>query len=342
MGKYYSEEIIKDTPWRQDYADSINGFMESQLDAAQADRDAFMSPEKYLADPEKYRRGFAEMLGFPLNLPVETPLCAKKEFVAEDGNVNIYRMQLAFACGIKFYGLYFEQKENPAAHPFLLSIHGGGGTPEVASSIHNDSANYNHLTRRATDRGANVFAPQLLLWADGTYGNVKDRNVVNGRLRQLGGSISALEVWLMKGSISYFIEHENADADRVGVIGLSYGGMYTLFMAALDTRVKAAMSCSWFNEDYIMCREDWAYKNSLHTYNQAEFAALACPRALYINMGDADQMFGYKTTQAQFARLMPYYEAAGVPENCKLKIFSGLHELDKEDDGYDFLFEKLG
>ena len=40
---------------------------------------------------------------------------------------------------------------------FVISQHGGGGTPELCSDFYGDT-NYNHLTRRILSRGAVVSA----------------------------------------------------------------------------------------------------------------------------------------------------------------------------------------
>jgi len=211
--KYYSEELEKDTRYRKEYETGIEAFLQKQKELVKANRDAFISPEKYKNAPEEYREKFLQMLGFPLTQERELPTLSEKTFVASDKNVNIYRMQLTFFGFLKFYGMYFEQKEQTDQTPFILGIHGGAGTPELISSIHMDSGNYNHLVRRMTDRGANVFAPQLLLWLKDWYGGEYDRAHVDGKLRQLDGSITALELYLMSGCIDYFLANEKANAE---------------------------------------------------------------------------------------------------------------------------------
>ncbi len=339
--KYYAEEIEKDTRYRQEYVDGANRFLYEQYGKATAQRDQFITPEQYKANPEYYREALKQMLGYPLNLPVETPALTEKTFLAQDGNVNIYRMQFTFFGYLKFYGMYFEQVNAKKDTPFVLSFHGGGGTPEMVSSLHKDSANYVHQTRRMTERGANVFAPQLLLWNVETYGNPHDRLHLDGKMRQLDGSMTALEVYLLMGCISYFIEEGAAPADRIGVVGLSYGGMYALHLAAVDTRIKACYSCSWFNRAFEHSWGDWSYRNAAKLFGSAETAALIAPRALFIAMGDNDNLFDSKVTEEEYARLAPYYQALGAEDQCKLRVFPGLHEQDHEDFGFDFLIEHL-
>lgn len=338
---YYSEEIVKDTKEREEYREGVERFLDEAIGRANKAREEYITPEKLLADPEYYRGEFIKTLGYPLTEPIPCARLVRKDFVTSDGNVNIYRMQLEYFGYLKTYGIYFEQKENAKDAPFVISLHGGAGTPELVSSIYNGSANYNHQTRRVTDRGANVFAPQLLLWHKETYGNEYNREYLDGRLRMLGGSMTALEIYLLMGAISYFIENEDINAERIGAVGLSYGGMYTQYLAALDTRIKATYASSYFNDLYKNPRPDWCYFGSAFKFNCAEIAALAIPRALCVSVGDKDPMFTPEDTATAGKRAAEFYSAAGIPEKFLCDIFDGVHELNRLDVGIDFLIKNL-
>ena len=339
--KYYHEEIVKFSHWREEYGESLFGFLENEKISAESLREEYISPEKYKANSENYRQDFIDMLGFPLNKKRETPTLLKKEFVAEDGNVNIYRMQLLFFGKIKFYGILFEQKENKETAPFVVALHGGGGTAEVVCGMQPAPGSYNYLGRRITDRGANVFCPQLLLWSNEVYGANFDRNAVDGKLRQLGGSITALEVYMLRGSIDYFLENENMNSERVGVAGLSYGGMYTLFLSAVDTRIKSAYSSSWVNDCFIHSRPDWSYKDMQNKFTATEIGALVAPRAMVVAMGTKDELFDYKITETVCDEIREYYKAFGEAEKLKTVIFPLNHVIDVEDAEIAFLLENL-
>ena len=341
MNTYYSESIERDARVREEYLNGIQDFLEKKRQKARTQRKSFISPNQYQANPEKYRQKLKEMLGFPLQEEQEIPTLAQKILVAQDKNVKIYRMQFVFWNTVKFYGLYFEQTKYAEKSPFILAFHGGGGTPELCSSFHKDSANYHHLVRRLTDRGANVFAPQLLLWEPAIYGTEFNRHNIDGKLRQLGGSITALELYFLRGSLDYFIREESIAKTKIGVAGLSYGGMYALHLAAIEPRIKACYSCSWVNDSFTHSWPDWSYFNAQNLFTSVETAALVAPRALVVAMGDHDCLFSDKLTVEQCEQIKLYFKQLRCPEQFLSIIFDGDHELDVGPAEMDFLFDKL-
>ena len=341
MDKYYTEQIEKDTSYRKEYEEGMAEFLQREHENATKQRHAVYTPEKFKADQEKYRAQFMEMLGFPLNKERETPTLIEKVFVVQDGNVNIYRMQYLFLGCIKVYALYFEQLNADMGTPFVVGLHGGEGTPELVSSIHMNSANYNHLVRRITDKGANVLVPQLLLWSKANYGGAYNRVDTDGKLRQLGGSITAMELYFLRGLIDYFVENEKINQDKIGVCGMSYGGMYALHLAAIDTRIKACYSCSWVCDGFLNSWADWSYKNAQNTFAVAETAGLIAPRALVVAMGDKDELFDSKLTEKECVRIKEFYKVFGAEKSFLLEIFDGTHEFDKSDTELDFFFSNL-
>lgn len=223
----------------------------------------------------------------------------------------------------------------------MFCIHGGGGTPEVISSIHLDSANYNHLTRRITDKGANVFAPQMLNWSTDTYGTDFDRKIVDGKFRQLGGSVTAFELSVLCSYVDYFVNEGIANKDRIGVAGLSYGGMYAIHFAAVDKRIKACYSCSWVNDCFVHSWADWSYYNAQKRFTTVETCAMIAPRPLVVAMGDKDELFDSNVTVKTCEELKKYYAAFGKSSDFKYVIFDGTHETDKSDEEIEYLLKNI-
>ena len=300
----------------------------------------FSSIDAYSKSIEKYRQKFIHMLGWPLcnySTQLEPPN-AKTEFIGEDSLGRIYRMNITIVPGLTTYGILFLPKGN-APYPLIIAQHGGGGTPEICSGFFG-SDNYNDMTRRVLRKGFAVFAPQLLLWKD-EMGPSIDRVYIDNQLKQLGGSITALEIFKLKRSLDYLVSREDIDGSHIGMIGLSYGGFYTLFTTACDLRIKAALSSCFFNNRFVYDLRDWTWLNSGNTFLDAEVCGLICPRSLYIEVAKNDELFDIKYVQEEFKKVQATYEKLGLLNNLVFKAFEGCHELDKEDLGIEYLCNRV-
>ena len=345
----YREDPSVGTPYRNGYLASVRKYLQDLRDGAQEKRRRFIDPESLARDREGYRRAYCEMLGSPLTeydslrkTPVECRESTPVTVIRSDaGDISVTRMRLAVLGDYEIYGLLFLPERVGKDTPFVISQHGGAGTPELCSDFYGDT-NYNHQTRRVLERGAVVFAPQLLLWSVPAYGEAFDRGAVDAELKQFGSSITALEVFGLMRCLDYFTEQPYCNPDRIGMIGLSYGGFYTMMTAAADVRIRSAYaSCSFEETVGMTAFYDWKWMNSAHLFDEAEIAALAAPRAICFDAGDRDELFGSVLSKKEYAAAKPFFEAQGVGEKIMLKCFDGTHELDPADDCMDFFFRYL-
>jgi alpha-L-rhamnosidase len=321
------------------YLDSITGYLDGLDAAAHKYREVFADPTR----KEILRGEYIDMLGKPLRdypgYAGKAP-AARVEPMRENESFIAERYQLEVMPGFWFYGVLFEPKEKSRRNALVIAQHGGGGSPELAGSFILDSVNYNHMIRRTLRRGITVFAPQLLLWDIESYGNGYNRQTLDTRLKFFGGSITALEIFCIMRSIDYFSVRDDIDPDRIGMIGLSYGGMYARKTAAADPRIKAVVSSCWFNDRTRYLWPDWSYQGG-EKFLDPEIASLILPRKLYIEIGGEDELFNARDAQGEFDRLKAYAEGSGCAGSLRIKIFPGVHELDKTGEGIDFLVENL-
>lgn len=295
----------------------------------------------YERSTSQYREKLLGMLGWPLSEGWSTNQpSASIQKVAEDSLGCISRILIETLPGVHTYGLFFRPKgEGP--FPLVLAQHGGGGTPELCSGFFGPS-NYNDMTRRILRRGAAVFAPQLLLWKAEDFGPEHNKDVIDRRLKQLGGSLAALDLHRIVRSLDYLVTRKDIDARRIGMIGLSYGGFYTLFAAAIDARIRAAVSSCFLNNRKIYDYADWVWFNAANHFMDAEVGALVCPRPLYVEVGLKDDLFNVRHARPEARRLEVIYRRLGIPQAFRYKEHSGGHELAKSDQGIDFLCRHLG
>lgn len=341
----YREEPAASESYRAGYLASVQTYLEKQQKHANQCRVAFMNPTSYAQDPQRYRQKFYEMLGAPLTeyhtlskIPVA---CIENTLAADTGEVEIRRLRLAVYEDFVMYGILFLPHDRKENAPFVISQHGGAGTCELCSDFFGDS-NYNHLTARLLARGAVVFAPQLLLWNPEFYGNNYDRQHIDNALKQVGSSITALEVFGIMRCLDYFVTQPYCNPDHIGMAGLSYGGFFTTMATAADVRIRAAYaSCSLIDAVKYNNFRDWTWFGSANTFLEAEIAALAAPRAICFDAGERDELFGADSTRTEFARAQTFFAELGVEDHIALFVFDGTHELNPADDGMEFLFAHL-
>lgn len=335
----YKEEFKEANQFKQDYLDSIEKWIKQRQ--SECDELRQSNAKEIISNPEKARSEFIKMLGYPLTEKERMPLSVERNLLASENGINIYRMKIEVFENFYFYGLFFEYEGERL--PLVISQHGGQGTPELCSGLNEGgSSNYNDMTERILKHRVHVFAPQLLLWNKEGYEIDFDRKIIDAKLKQLGGSITALEIYCIKCSISYFESLDCVDSEHIGMIGLSYGGFYTLFTTAADTRIKAALACSQFNNRNEYSWIDWAWNNAAKSFMDSEIALLCYPRKLCVAVGSDDELFDAKLADEEYNRLLDEAEQCGIDNSwIDFEIFNGTHEFCKDDRMIDIVISEL-
>lgn len=320
----YQEENSFSQKYKQLYLDGLEGLIAKKQEETAKEREDFC--KDIFADQERYREAFKRMLGWPLVDHTETALpTVTSELLANEEGYAIYRMSFEILEGLQMTGLYFK-RNGEQKRPLVLVQHGGLGTPELISGLHGSTANYNDMLQRVIKHGVDAFAPQLLLWKVEDFGVPYDRKAIDARLKRVGSSITAIELYGMIRILDYF---ESLDyVTTFGMVGLSYGGFYTLFMAAVDTRIRSAISCSFFNTRDMIAWSDWTWQDAAKQFDDAEIACLVYPRSICIQMGNKDDLFDYRYSEASFEKLKKLSASVGT-DWVEFICFDGKHEFYK-------------
>jgi hypothetical protein len=337
----YEESADAGNNFRCTYLEQVNKLIETRRIEGVERRREFFTPdysstEAYEASTKLLRDEFRAMLGFPL---IDAPEVnrvprVEEQFVAADSLGSIGRLQIEVLAGFQVYGLLFLPPEKKP-HSLVVSCHGGMGTPELTTGFFG-SANYNDMTRRLLRRGFAVFAPQFLLW-EKKFGPDFDRIHIDRQLKQLGGSIAALELFGLQRSLDYLLSRADIRSEGAGVCGLSYGGFYALFAAANDPRLIATVSSCFVNDRWTYDWPDWVWQNSANRFTDVEVAGLICPRALFVEIGEDDELFSADKARAVLTDISVFYQKTQRSQYFQTRIFDGGHEFSKTDESLDFL-----
>ena len=162
-----------------------------------------------------------------------------------------------------------------------------------------------------------------------------------------GRSLIGKNVSDNKRAIDVLTKLKEVDSERIGCIGHSLGGMQTFYTAALDKRVKAAVSnCGIatipsIQEDHI-CHSFSFYIYGLlkDGIDAPEILSLINPRAFLISATMNDANFPIEGAIELIHLGKKYYKNS---DNLQLKVFNGSHQFPKEarETAYKFLEEHL-
>jgi len=328
----YQEPLETAKPYKEQYLAGLARLIEEKQAEAAESRRAYAGD--IFTNPERYRKDLRNLLGWPLTEPSPTslpPVTAEK--LSEEEGYTVYRLQVEVLPGVKMAGLFFRM-DGEEPKPLVLVQHGKLGTPERVSGVYGSTSNYNHMLGRIIAHKVHAFAPQLCLWAD-SYDIPFDREEMDARLKRVGSSIAAVEIYGLMRILDYF--EAQSYVSCLGMAGMSYGGFYTLMTTALDTRLKAAICCSYFNKRDAVPWSDWVWFGSGLKFDDAQLACLVCPRKLYLLMGNRDELFDYRNTVASYEEA----KAMSPREWMQLHIYDGTHEFCKDDAPIDALIRDL-
>ena len=233
-------------------------------------------------------------------------------------------------------------KDRTRRGPAILAQHGhGAGKSEVCGIDDGDPQHKQELidhngdyAQQLAERGYVVLAPDLRTFGERTDWNppnIYHCDYAQMHATMFGVDLLALHVWDLERGLDLLAEHPLVDPRRIGMVGLSQGGTCTLFVAAHDRRVRAAVVSGYFSSwgaaaaiPWNMCGSQ-VLRGMLGTFEHVDIAALVAPRALLIESGTEDQIFPSVVAAAEHERLAKVYAALGVADATEIDVFEGGH-----------------
>jgi len=343
---YYEEKVADSDPLRVEQAQELEAYIDlMKKDGARLKtllNPDYASTVAYEKSVEPYRKAFAGSIGYPPPGEVpSTPATFTK--IGEDSIGTYHRVKIPVLPGVHAEGLYIVPKNLKGKAPLVISMHGGGGSPEVATF--NGGANYHDMVRGGVKRGYVVFAPQHLFSVQGYPKDVRNRT--DERMRLIGTSLTAVEIAKITRSLDVLLKRPEVDASRVGMVGLSYGGYYALVTPAMDTRIKVSVcSCyygvqeSRYQRDELSIPSDFRFPDRFTLFRDAELPSLICPRALQVQAGSKDGVDHRDGGKPQAPISAEFYKKLGIESRFQHLIFEGGHEF-HDDSAWKFVQEHL-
>ena len=274
------------------------------------------------------RQRFERMIGFPAPGFFPQAGAARLVKVGEDELGVYHRVWIPVGPHLETYGLYIVPKKVKLPAPLVISLHGGGGIPEGA--LFHGGSNYHDQIRGAVKQGYVVWAPLFVMYpfADRAKGSeipVEVRRDLDARLRAAGTSLMGMETTKITRALDRILQRREVNPRRIALIGLSYGGYYTLYIAAVEPRIKVAIASCSFRD--TPAAKDGVTEGRPLDLTSPEQVALVAPRPIQIQAGVSDKSAPIETVRATLVEARKLYEkAGGPPELLDYAEFDGGHE----------------
>jgi dienelactone hydrolase len=134
-------------------------------------------------------------------------------------------------------------RRDNAPGPAVLAIHGHGSGKALVCGI-DDGGPGDDYAHQLASLGYVVLAPDLRGFGERHDWMPEDKYECDWNLvcATMAGVVPLQRnLWDMQCALDVLVAHELVDTDRIAVAGLSYGATTTLFLAALDERVRVAI-----------------------------------------------------------------------------------------------------
>jgi dienelactone hydrolase len=232
--------------------------------------------------------------------------------------------------------------------PAILCNHGHGefgkdsvmgirSNSESQRAVEIESMNYDYGLQMAK----HGYVTMAIDWrgfgerADGgnPYPNRDKCNVHFIRGSLMGQNLLALNIFDAIRCVDYLCEQKFVDSQRIGAMGLSFGGTMTTWISLLDDRIKAAdiicYSCCFKNfaiEDGNFCGSQYL-PGLFRLCDVPDLQGLIAPKPLLAEYGLFDTCFAVEDAMECSQKVNEIYQAAGVPENYIVDVFEGGHQF---------------
>jgi dienelactone hydrolase len=218
--------------------------------------------------------------------------------------------------------------------PAVLAVHGHGPGKDETCQVVESKDHENAYGHALAERSYVVLAPDLRTFGERAEWNPPDIYACNLQLVQasmLGYVPLALDLWDLARGLDLLSEHPLVDPARIGMVGLSFGATCTLFLAALDDRVAAAVVSGYFNAwrdcavvPWNMCGSQVA-PGIVSAFDHADVAAAVAPRPLLVENGTEDDIFPADAARREMTKVRAVYDTLGASDRLDHDVFEGGH-----------------
>jgi len=296
--------------------------------AAKAWQRSYTSVGAFLKSVEPNRRRYRAMFA-PPDLRPTGP--AERKASAQVPGAEWVSIPLG---GLKAEGLLAVPSNAKGRVPLVIAQHGIGSFPERTFGVADAGNPYHDYSHALLSEGFAVLAPFNLR-------GVEPRNRIERLARLAGTSLPGIELVRVQALLDEALRDKRIDGARIGMWGISLGGMATMFWMPLEQRIKCGVVCAWFNHRrnkmvipdkryscFLETKEDHAFFHGwLSEFTDSDTVSLICPRPLLVQTGKKDGIAWWPQVIEEFEASKEHYRKLGMEGRIELALHEGNHEI---------------
>lgn len=306
---------------------------------------------------EAWRSGMRAALSAKLAMAAPVPL--EVEVLSRTQRDGITRLQVAYTveAGLRAPA-YLLIPDGVQQAPCVVALHGHGAGVRPIVGLNPDGSEAEEADYQAAfalelaRRGFVVAAPELI-----GFGEMRLQEDFQGPpeqsschrvttyLTMLGRTIAGVRTEQALRMIDVLAAQPAADANRLGIIGISGGGTVATLASVLEDRIRASVICSYANtfHDSILAMHhcvDNFLPGWLQDAEMPDLLAAIAPRPMLWEAGTEDPIYPAHGVKRAWDTVVQVYEAQGVRDRLELDAFPGVHQFSGRR-SYDFLAQHL-
>jgi len=328
LEQYFRQVLVEQYPeragraWRRDYS-SIDAFLRSVEPNRLRYRRIFAPPELRVSGPAQKR-------------PYPLPGIQNAEWVSLPVGALRAEAVLVIPAGLA----------RPA--PLVIAQHGISSFPERVFGVEEARKLYHDYGGELVRAGFAVLAPFNLA-------TVEKRNRIERLARLADTTLPGIELARLQVLLDTVLQDPRIDRERVGMWGISLGGMAAMFWMPLEPRIRCGVVTAWFNHRrnkmvipdaryscFLETAEEHAFfRGWLTEFTDSDVVSLIAPRPLLVQTGKKDGIAWWPQVMEEFDAAREHYRRLGIEDRIEMELHEGGHEIRLES-GLAFLKRWLG
>jgi dienelactone hydrolase len=177
----------------------------------------------------------------------------------------------------------------------------------------------------------------------------KENTLVKG-LTFAGATWPGVVFWDDVRTVDYLLTRKEVDPKRIGCVGISMGGYRSMFLAALDDRVKAACVVGFMStvrpmiKAHLDTHSNVHFLPGLHAYlDWPDVVALHAPKPLLVQQCSKDKLFPLAAMKESVEKIEAIYKKAGAKDQFSGRFYDEPHRFTKkmQDEAFDWFDKQL-